>query len=138
MLTLKNFIYPVMMANIRKTLMSQLFLIIVLREHIEDYMLLSIVNYHYLISTDLNRQPGVVNCTNLGGISCLPGIIIHYNLFKIFLLDHSSNSIKNGWLTQCHPPVGSLFEHLQKHWGSIEIPYIIIFKQVVFPGSSLT
>ena len=72
--------------NIRKTLKSQLFLIIVLKEHIEDYMPLSIVIHHYLVSTDLNKQSEVVNCTNLGGISCLPGIIIHYNLFKIFLM----------------------------------------------------
>ena len=49
-------------------------------------MPLSIVIHHYWLSMDLNRQSGVVNCTNLGGISCLPGIIIHYNLFKIFLM----------------------------------------------------
>ena len=41
-------------------------------------MPLSIVIHHYLVSTDLNKQSGVVNCTNLEGILCLPGIIIHY------------------------------------------------------------
>ena len=46
----------------------------------------SIVIHHYLVSMDLNKQSGVVNCKNLEGISCLPGIIIHYNLFKNFLM----------------------------------------------------
>ena len=62
---------------------------------IEDYMPLSIVIHHYLISTDLNKQSGVVNYTNLGGISCLPGIIIHYNLFKIFLMQLLTNCFSN-------------------------------------------
>ena len=38
-------------------------------------MPLSIVIHHYLVSMDLNKQSEVVNCTNLGGISCLPGIM---------------------------------------------------------------
>jgi hypothetical protein len=47
-----------MVRTIKKTLKSQLFLIIVLRGDIEDYMPLSNVIYHHLVSIDINRQSG--------------------------------------------------------------------------------
>jgi hypothetical protein len=46
----------------------------------------SIIIWYYLVFTDQNKYSGGVNYTNLGGISYLPGIIIHDNLFKIFLM----------------------------------------------------
>ena len=77
-------------------------------------MPLSIVIHHYLVSTDLNKQSGVVNYTNLGGISCLPGIIIHYHLFKNFLMTPVlwSVGLLGPVMLPCHMPstdFGDLF-----------------------------